>query len=545
MSETELVFPPFRLDVMHSRLCRDAEWVPIRLKTLAVLRYLIEHRERVVSRDELSQAIWPGRFGTDAAPKQCILELRKLLGDSIRQPRFIQTVGRTGYRFIGALADGSNFMEAPANTAADLPNATLQVSCFGRESALARLQTAWEQAQSGHAQCVLLPGPAGIGKTMVAKAFLQTVATHRYGWTACGQCIEQQGGGEAYLALLDALGTLARGRWRTRLVSILDRHAPLWLLQLPVLIPPGGEAALRQRVQDADPLRMLRELVEALEALTRDEPGILVLEDLQWANPSTLEWLNAWTRRHSAARLLIIATWRTGDGGVKRVGRQLAPGLFNEWRRRPGVTLLPLAELDLPAVEAWLSARFARVEWAARLASALHQRSGGHPLLINALLEQWRARHFLAFSHGEWRLTTDLATLSRSIPITARELIEKRLAGLSFDERQTLEAASVLGAEFSTALIAAILDSDPDLQERRCAALARWGSLLRETGLSLESDGLPATRYAFRYALYQDVIHDQLSAGRRCFLERRARQRLGTAQASSHQTIEAAAHSIH
>ena len=81
MSELhELIFPPFRLDAMYGRLCRDAECVPIRLKTLAVLRYLIEYRERVVSRDELSQAIWPGRFGADAAPKQCILELRQPAG---------------------------------------------------------------------------------------------------------------------------------------------------------------------------------------------------------------------------------------------------------------------------------------------------------------------------------------------------------------------------------------------------------------------------------------------------------------------------------
>lgn len=96
-------FPPFRLNWAHGRLYRDSEYVPVRLKTLAVLHYLIEHRERVVSRNELIQAIWPDRFGADVAPRQCILELRKLLGDSTRHPRFIETVGRHGYRFIGAL----------------------------------------------------------------------------------------------------------------------------------------------------------------------------------------------------------------------------------------------------------------------------------------------------------------------------------------------------------------------------------------------------------------------------------------------------------
>ncbi len=182
-------------------------------------------------------------------------------------------------------------------------------------------------------------------------------------------------------------------------------------------------------------------------------------------------------------------------------------------------------------VEAYLRARFADAGLAARLAPVLYQRSGGQPFLMNALVEQWLARQLLASVDGEWRLTGGLDVLASSVPITARELIEKRLAPLNFDERQTLEAASVLGAEFTTALLAAVLDRDRDAQERRCGALARRNGLLRETGLSLEPDETISTRYAFRHVLYQDVIYDQLSAGQRCFLHRRAGHALETAHA--------------
>jgi predicted ATPase/DNA-binding winged helix-turn-helix (wHTH) protein len=539
MSEPHpLIFPPFHLDVTHGRLCRGADCVPMRLKTLAVLRYLIEHRDRVVSRDELSQAIWPGRFGADAAPKQCILELRRLLGESPHQPRFIQTCGRHGYRFIGPLAAESSSPATPIG--GGLADPARRDYCAGRDAVLARLHAAWEQAQAGHSHCVLLLGPAGIGKTTVATTFLQRINVGRRGWAARGQCIEHHGEGEAYLALLDALGSLARGRWRTRLSAVLNRHAPLWLLQLPALIPPGGEAALRQRVQGIDSARMLRELTEAFEALTRHEPGVLLLEDAQWANPSTLEWLNAWILRQGAARLLVIVTWRTDDGGVKRVDEPLASGLFNEWRRRPGVTLIPLTELEPAAVEAYLQARFADAGLAARLAPVLHQRSGGQPFLMNALVEQWLARQLLASVDGAWHLTADLDILASSVPITARELIEKRLATLSFDEHQTLGAASVLGAEFTTALLAAVLDCDRDAQERRCAALARRDGLLREAGLSLEPDETISTRYAFRHVLYQDVIYDHLSAGQRCFLHRRAGHALEVAHAGDTLAVAAA-----
>ena len=512
MTEAQLIFPPFRLDVTHGRLYRGADCVPTRLKTLAVLRYLIENRDRVVSRDELSQAIWPGRFGADAAPKQCILELRKLLGESPHQPRFIQTIGRHGYRFIGPLAAEIPSPAKFSGAGSSFADPARQDYCIGRDAVLDRLH-------------------AGIGKTTVATTFLQRINISRRGWAARGQCIEHYGEGEAYLALLDALGSLARGRWRTRLGVVLNRHAPLWLLQLPALIPPGGEATLRQRVQGADSARMLRELTGAFEVLACGEPGILLLEDVQWANPSTLEWLNAWILRQSTARLLVIVTWRTEDGGGKRVGEPLASGLLNEWRRRPVVTLLPLMELEPAAVEAYLRARFADAGLAARLAPVLYQRSSGQPFLMNALVEQWLARQLLASVDGEWRLTGGLDVLASSVPITARGLIEKRLATLNFDERQTLEAASVLGAEFTTALLAAVLDRNRDVQERRCVALARRDGLLREAGLSLEPDETISTRYAFRHVLYQDVIYDQLSAGQRCFLHAGATLAVATALA--------------
>lgn len=222
-----LTFPPFHLDVTDGRLWRGAECVPVRHKTLAVLRYLIEHRDRAVSRDELSQAIWPGRFGADAAPKQCILELRKLLGESPHQPRFIQTFGRHGYRFIGPLAAETSPPAKFSGAGSSFADPVHQDYCTGRDAVLARLHTAWEQVQAGRPHCILLLGPAGIGKTTVATTFLQRINVGRRGWAARGQCIEHYGEGEAYLALLDALGSLARGRWRTRLSAVLNRHAPL------------------------------------------------------------------------------------------------------------------------------------------------------------------------------------------------------------------------------------------------------------------------------------------------------------------------------
>ncbi len=522
----DIVFPPFRLEAVRGRLWRDGESLPIRLKSLAVLCYLIEHRDRVVGRDELSQAIWPGRFGAEAAPKQCILELRKLLGDSPHHARFIETVGRYGYRFVGYIETEPPPRSQSAGIAPDPSNNLPQDHCFGREAALARMQRAWEEAQRERPQCILLLGPAGIGKTTVAETFMQKVSAAGRGWVARGQCVEQHNEGEVYLSLLDALGCLGRGHWRGRLVGALDRHSPLWLLQLPTLIPPGSESALRQRVEGADRTRMLRELLDALDALTSDEPGLLLLEDLQWADRPTLEWLNAWTLKRRTARSLVLGTWRTGDRSFRPDADRSATTLLSEWGHRPTVTMLPLAELDSTAIEAYLAARFADTGLASRLVPVLHRRCGGQPFLMTTTVEDWLAARLLAPVDGKWRLTRGLDALTKGIPAAARNLVERRLAGLEEDERQTLEAASILGTEFSTTLVAAVLDSDRETQERRCAALAAPDGMLTDTGLSLEPHETVATRYAFRNALYRDVVYDRLGAVRRFLLHRRADQHL-------------------
>ena len=99
----EVCFRAFRLDAANERLWRGTRKVLLRPKTFAVLRYLIEHAGRLVTKDELLDAVWPGTAVSDVVPIVCIRELRKALGDDADAPRFIETMSRRGYRFIAPL----------------------------------------------------------------------------------------------------------------------------------------------------------------------------------------------------------------------------------------------------------------------------------------------------------------------------------------------------------------------------------------------------------------------------------------------------------
>src|SRR5215510_11879036 len=96
-------FPPFRLELGNEQLWRESELIPLRRKTFAVLRYLVEHHGQLVTKDQLFEAVWAGAYVEEVALAVCIRELRKALGDEARTPRFIETIHGRGYRFLAPL----------------------------------------------------------------------------------------------------------------------------------------------------------------------------------------------------------------------------------------------------------------------------------------------------------------------------------------------------------------------------------------------------------------------------------------------------------
>ncbi|MGH8058753.1 MAG: winged helix-turn-helix domain-containing protein, partial [Candidatus Entotheonellia bacterium] len=96
--EPDLRFGPFRLELAREGLWRGAEALRLRPKTFAALRYLLEHPGRLLSKEELLQAVWPEVAVGEAVLSVTLAELRKALGDDPRAPQFIETVHRRGYR---------------------------------------------------------------------------------------------------------------------------------------------------------------------------------------------------------------------------------------------------------------------------------------------------------------------------------------------------------------------------------------------------------------------------------------------------------------
>src|SRR5262245_9877276 len=203
-------FGPFAVDLANACLWRGTEAVTLSPKAFDVLHYLVQHPNRVVTKDELLDAVWPETAVTDAVVRVAIGILRKAL-DEQTPPRCIATVPRRGYRFLApvTVADVSESPDVPPPhpTLTPVPPPLL----VGREAMLLQLGEAWARARQGQRQVVWLTGEAGIGKTAVVEAFRAAVATDPAVWLAAGQCVEHYGTGEAYLPVLETLGQLCRG----------------------------------------------------------------------------------------------------------------------------------------------------------------------------------------------------------------------------------------------------------------------------------------------------------------------------------------------
>src|SRR5262245_21620235 len=145
------LFHEFRLDTLNHCLWRGQERMSLTPKAFDVLRYLVEHSDRLVSQDEILEALWPETYVNPELIKKYVLAIRKVLGDQSEKPLFVATFPRRGYQFIAPVREASPSESSRTNTPA-------AKTVVGRESALSELDICLEEALRGQCQTVFITG---------------------------------------------------------------------------------------------------------------------------------------------------------------------------------------------------------------------------------------------------------------------------------------------------------------------------------------------------------------------------------------------------
>jgi DNA-binding winged helix-turn-helix (wHTH) protein/tetratricopeptide (TPR) repeat protein len=487
-------FHHFELHEANASLMRDGKAVALAPTPFAVLCALVRQPGVLLTKQALLDQVWGHQFVSESVLKTVISELRTVLEDDARQPRFIETVSRRGYRFIAPTVEAA----APRREATSGGTGPSASPAFiGRQPALARLRSAWDRACAGKRTVAWVTGEPGIGKTTLIEHFVAGL-----GDITCirGQCVEQYSGGESFLPVLEALAELCRRD--TAAAPLLRAVAPSWLLQLPWLSTPEERDALRRELAGTTPDRRLREMGELLDRYTERQPLLLVTEDLHWSDAATIQLIDYLARRRGSARLMWLASFRLAevvalDHPLNRLRRELRlHGLCDE------IVLDLFSEQEVAEYVAQPALPVAKNEGFVR---ALHARTDGLPLFVASAMSEIAARD--AEGGG-----SDAAEHVASMPVpeSLAALIDHYVAKLGDERRMLLAAAAVCGVEFRVGTVAEVLKRDPAWASQICAELERervWLAASRAHD-KLGAPDLPEA-HAFRHALFRQVLYER------------------------------------
>jgi len=512
-----------RLDFPSHRLTVRGRTVDLRPKSWSLLKYMVLQPGLLLTKEELMEAVWRGRVVTEGSLNQAVRELRKVLGDDARSPRYIETVHRRGFRFIASTEkhDGSGKKRAGQSNETGYGREKL----FGREQEIARLQGLLELADGGLRQFCFVTGEPGIGKTSLVKEFIDAIPAREGCETpliGLGQCIDQHGEGEAYLPILEALDRLARGPDAEKVKQQLQRYAPTWLMQMPWLLPTAGPDYGPQLLATTR-TRMLREFCVFCEAIASKTPLILWLEDLHWGDHSTIDLLNALARRQEPSRILVVASYRPVDAALHGAPvSQLKQILV----QHNNASELHLELLTVDMISAYLSEHFEGIAQLSELTEIIYETTDGNPLFLVTLANYLMARQFLVREQNRWTVSEPLESIRDQSPDSLVSVIEIQLQQTSEEELSVLETASILGTAFSARAIANMQALDTEEVEQTCDQLAKRSQLLLPAGIVEWPDGSVSQGYKFIHDIFRRTLYDSLSPARLQQLHLRAGEAL-------------------
>ena len=249
---------------------------------------------------------------------------------------------------------------------------------------------------------------------------------------------------------------------------------------------------------------------------------MLVLEDLQWSDRSTVEALAYLAQRREPARLLVLGTYRPVE--VLLRGHPLR-GMVQELCGRGQAADLRLEFLPAADVAAYVAGRLGGPV-AAPLAAFVYERTDGNALFMVNIVEHLVQQGLVVRRAGQWTLREGAEAQVASLPEGLRQLLLRRIEALPPEARRVLEAASVVGEAFAVAAVAAGVQGPVEDVEAVCDGLAAQHHFLDDTGLTVWPDGTSGGSYRFQHALYQQVLYERLGTARRVQLHRRIGARL-------------------
>ncbi|TVP49341.1 MAG: hypothetical protein EA350_02310 [Gemmatimonadales bacterium] len=415
---------------------------------------------------------------------------------------------------LGALVTGQGAASRSAEPSGPRDDATVVV---GRDGERQRLARAFRHVREGGGRMVAVAGEPGIGKSTVIDGFLADLRTEgEIPLILRGHCSESLAGAEAFLPVLEALDQLRSGDAARPFDAVFRSVAPTWFAQLASGEVSDTETGIPgEPAPAASPERLKRELGSLLEEISRHRPIVLVIEDLHWADISTVDMLNYLAGRFSSMRLLLLTGYRPSDLAL---AHHPFLGVRTELRSRGLLDEIELGFLAVDDVAAYLGLQFPGHRFPPRFASVVHARTDGSPLFMADLVRYLRDTGGIVEGEAGWELGRDAAIALEALPDTVRAMIARKIDQVDTEDRVLLDAACVMGREFDSTTVGEAIGMEPIEVEDRLHRLEHVHVLIRMLEEADLPDGALTLRYRFVHALYENSLFEALRPSRRVAL---------------------------
>lgn len=387
----------------------------------------------------------------------------------------------------------------------------------GREAQKGQLRRGYSRVKAGRGVILAVTGEAGIGKTSTLEDFLaELVSEGEQPIVARGRCSQRLAGEEPYLPIMEALDSLVHPQSGPSFTGVMKAVAPTWFgLVAGEANELAASADSRETVPAASQERMKREFGALGQELSRIQPLIFFIDDLHWADVSTIDILNYLAGRFSDMRVLVLGSYRPSDMALRghpflHIRNDLqSRGLFQE-------IVLPF--LETKDVERFLALEFPGHGFPQDFASLIHSKTEGSPLFMADLVRYLRDTGGIVEEEGKWVLASSVPEAPSDLPESVRGMIQRKIDQVDERDRRLLVAASVQGHEFDSAVVAEAIEMDAADVEDRLDTLERVHVFVRRGEEREFPDQSLTLNYQFVHVLYQNALYDSLQPTRRAAL---------------------------
>jgi len=495
------VFDNCQINTRLYELQRGDQTIRLRPKVFEVLLYLLGHRDRVISKQELAQQVWPDQFISDSTLESTIRSVRQVLEDSREKQRTIQTRPGHGYRFVALLTDqyeedGSQQINDRDGERADHNRPSVRTSApdrssppaqpsphdqlhpgwnttgsgmpeglsgqpgspfFGRESDLAWFAHHLHAAMAGHPRVLLLEGEAGLGKTRLLKE-MRSAAENLGVRVYAGRFFEHLT--VPYLPFIEAL-RMEIDQTPGQVQDSLDTDAELIRQLMPASTVFTSAASVSTTDQsEQERIRLFLAVSRAILRMAQRSPSFFVVDDLHWADPSSLDLFGhlmftlADAGERESIPLLLICAYRPEEG-IERL-----PQLLARIQRENICHPRALQGLEESEVQSFLQSLASQAP-SHQLTATVNQVTQGNPMFIQEVFHHMVQRDTLAQRGGY--LVTTVSPADLRLPKEMTSAISDRIQAVSENCRRVLILAALYGDPISMEILEAVSGMDEEV----------------------------------------------------------------------------------